>query len=73
MQSYFEKKKVIDKIIGGIHEKPETLLVWVWEIKDLALWAKEKNYNYKEIKILNRWIVGDSLPEWEWEIKILNR
>jgi hypothetical protein len=27
MQSYFEKKKVIDKIIGGIHEKPETLLV----------------------------------------------
>jgi membrane-bound lytic murein transglycosylase D len=71
MHSYFEKKWVIDKIIGGTHEKPETTLVSVWKIDDLAVWASSQDLNYKDLKLLNRWIVGESLPEGEWKIKVL--
>jgi membrane-bound lytic murein transglycosylase D len=72
MHSYFEKKWVIDKIIGWTHKKPETTLVSVWKIDDLAVWASSQDLNYKNLKLLNRWIVGESLPEGEWEIKILS-
>lgn len=71
MHSYFEKKWVIDKVIWWVHEKPDTKLISVWEITDLHLWAESQGYNYKDIKILNRWIIGDNVPEGEWEIKIL--
>lgn len=71
MHSYFEKKWVIDKVIWWVHEKPDTKLISVWEITDLHLWAESQGYNYKDIKILNRWIMGDSVPEGEWEIKVL--
>lgn len=71
MQSYFDKKWVIDKIIWGVYEKPKTELIQVWEIDDINQWSQENDYNYKDIKILNRWIIGESLPEWEWEVEVL--
>jgi membrane-bound lytic murein transglycosylase D len=73
MHSYFEKKTVIDKIIGWTHDEPDTQLVNVWKIDDLSEWAKDKGFSYKDVKILNRWIIWDSLPEGNWEIKILNK
>jgi len=71
MLSYFEKKSIVDKLIGGVYKKPETTLVQVWSIDDLKVWSQDKEYNYKDIKNLNRWIIWDTLPEWEWEIYIL--
>lgn len=71
MHSYFEKKAIIDKVIGWTQEKPNTELVAVWKIDNLSQWASENWYNYKDVKILNRWIVGESLPDGVWEIKVL--
>lgn len=71
MQSYYEKKAVIDKLIGWVYEIPNTQLISVWQIDDLALWASENWYKYKDIKTLNRWIVWDSLPDWVWDITTL--
>jgi hypothetical protein len=71
MHSYFEKKAIIDRVIGGTQEKPNTELVSVWKIDDLSQWAWENWYNYKDVKILNRWIIGESLPDGVWEIMVL--
>jgi len=71
MQSYFENKTVIDKIIWWVHEIPNTEIVTVWEVDDLTVWSSENGYKYKDIKILNRWILWDSLPDGVWDIKVL--
>jgi len=73
MQSYYENKSVIDTLIWWVHELPDIELVSVWEIPDLALWANDNGYTYKDIKILNRWILWDSLPKWDWEITVLQK
>jgi len=73
MQSYYENKSVIDRLIWWVHEIPDIELVSVWEISDLALWASNNDYTYKDIKILNRWILWNSLPEGDWEITVLQK
>ena len=71
MLSYFERQDLINKIIWGVHEKPETITLNVWEIEDISEWSSKNGYRYKDIKLLNRWIVWESLPEGEWDIKVL--
>ncbi len=71
MQSYFDNKPVIDKLIWGVHEIPKTKKIVVSKIDDLQVWSSDNNYKYKDIKTLNRWIVWDTLPEGNWEITIL--
>ena len=73
LQSYFERKEIIDKLIGGVYKKPETTTILVSSIDNLAEWSKRNGYKYKDIKNLNRWIVGESLPEGNWEIAILEK
>ena len=33
-------------------------------------WALEQGYTYKDVKVLNPWIIGRSLPKGEWEIEL---
>jgi len=73
LQAYFKDPEVITTLIGWVHEKPLTNTIKVWKIDDLALWASENNYVYNDIRVLNRWILQDSLPEWEWEIQVLQK
>lgn len=73
LQSYFENKVVIDKIIWWTYKSPLTENIRIWKIEDLSLWSKEKWYNFKDIKNLNKWIIGNSLSEWDWNIKILTK
>lgn len=73
MQSYFERKDIIDRLIWWTYEKPIVETVRVGKVGDLTAWAKENNYNYRDIKILNRWIVWDSLPEGEWDVSVLSK
>ncbi len=73
LQSYFEHKWVIDKLIGGTFISPLTQKIQLWETQDLRKWAHEHAYRYKDIKNLNRWIVWDSLPEGSWEIKVIKK
>ncbi|MBD3300788.1 MAG: transglycosylase SLT domain-containing protein [Candidatus Moranbacteria bacterium] len=51
---------------------PETETIEVeGEIEDLNQWAIDQGSNLKEVKELNPWIVGYSLPEGDWEIEII--
>jgi len=71
MLSYFEREDFINTLIGWVHKKPNTKVLKVWKIDNIPQWASSKWYRYKDIKILNKWIVGQSLPEGEWEILVL--
>ena len=73
IESYFDRKDIIDKIIWWVYDVPDTTTILVTSIEDLASWCKRNWYNYKDIKILNRWIVWESLPEGNWEVTILNK
>jgi hypothetical protein len=42
----------------------------VKQIADIADRARQNNFGYYEIKKLNPWIVGNSLPEGKWDIEI---
>ncbi|MDD4151928.1 MAG: lytic transglycosylase domain-containing protein [Candidatus Gracilibacteria bacterium] len=70
MQDYESKKWVIDKLIGDKYYPSETKTIKINKIDDLYDFASKNNTNYKNIKLLNPWIIGDSLPEGKWEIKI---
>ncbi len=71
MEDYFSKKEMIDTLIGGVYELPNTTTIEVWQIDDLQIWAQQNDYNYKDIKLLNPWIIGNTLPQGEWEITVL--
>ena len=73
LESYFERKDIIDKLIWWVYKVPKTTTILVSSIEDLAAWSKRNGYKYKDIKNLNRWIVGESLSDWNWEITILER
>lgn len=73
MHSYFERKDAIDTLIGGVQSLPETELFQVSSIENLNLWAQTQGQKYKDIKVLNRWIISESLPEWSWEIKVMKK
>ncbi len=68
---YFEKKPLIDKFIGWVYSPPETETIRVWKIDNLLDWSIENGYNYRDIKLLNPWILQNSLPEGQWEIIVL--
>lgn len=42
-------------------------------IPNLYDWARKNNNMYKDIKLLNPWILTDMLPEGQWEIDILDK
>jgi len=71
MQSYFEKKWVIDKLIGWVYDVPETQKLKLEKIDDILAWSVKNGYNYRDIRMLNPWILGNSLPDGDWEIQVL--
>jgi hypothetical protein len=71
IKDYETKKDYIDKLIWWIYEIPNTKTIEVWKIDDLKSWARDNWQNYLTIRSLNQWILGDKLPEWNWEIKVL--
>lgn len=71
MKNYMEHKKIIDKIVWVPDKIPETKIIREEKIDDLVIWAWEHWQSYNNIKLLNSWIIWNSLPKWVWEIKIL--
>ncbi len=71
MKDYESKKWFIDKIIWDKYYPPKTKTIKVEKIDNLYDFAIKQNENYKTIKLLNPWIIWDSLPEGKWEIKIM--
>lgn len=59
-------------ILGAQYDLPKTKTIKEAQIDDIAFWAYEEGYTYAQIRLLNQWIVGNTLPEAEekWEIKV---
>lgn len=70
IEGYFEKKGVIDSIIGGVYKVPDTAEIRVSKIDNILEWSIENDYNYRDIRSLNPWILQDSLPEGDWKVKV---
>lgn len=67
--SYYENKSFINTLLWWLYEKSNSITLKIdWPIDNLSDWAIENNYNYREIKILNPWIISNKLPEWSWDI-----
>ncbi len=73
IESYFDNRWVIDALIGWAYKKQDLQQVSVEKIDDLFEWSQSYNQNYKTLKILNPWILQDSLPAWNWTISILKK
>ncbi len=71
IKNYFEHKKVLDKIIGESFSLPKTESLNVWKVDDLVKFALDNWQSYNNLKLLNPWIIWDSLPEWDWEVKVI--
>ncbi len=54
-----------------------TKIIKATKVDDIATWAKENNTTYKEVKLLNPWILGKELPlhpdRIDWEIAVPNK
>lgn len=71
IEDYFDKKGIIDHIVWWVYVIPNTKIVKVNEISNIMLFAKQNGTTYKTLKLLNPWILWNSLPEWEREIILL--
>lgn len=60
-----------DSYSWEVYDNPKYTQLNVWKIDDLKTFIESKWYNYNAFKLINPWILGDSLPEWEWKIKAL--
>lgn len=50
---------------------PDYKLKSVNRVSDLTEFAHENDTTLRTLKELNRWIVGDSLPDGEWQVKVV--
>ncbi|MGC8594719.1 MAG: transglycosylase SLT domain-containing protein [Candidatus Kryptoniota bacterium] len=55
---------------ADFYQYPETKIVVVTKIDDIAAWARSRGSNYKEIKLLNPWMINRSLPVGTWAVEI---
>jgi hypothetical protein len=56
-----------------VYNLPDTKTIQVSEITNILEWSKQNGYNYRDIKILNPWILSNTLPIWDWEIVVLKK
>lgn len=71
IKNYFDHKKVLDTLIWEKYSIPETNVINEQKIDNLIKWSNDLWQNFNTIKLLNPWIKWTSLPDWNWEIKVL--
>lgn len=70
IESYETSKNVFDKIIGGVYKKPNIDIVEISGPQKLLDWSLQNGYMYRDVRMLNRWILWDTLPEGKWKIRV---
>ncbi len=59
------------ELLGQVFETPETKnVVLNGPILDLRVWAFDNDIDYQELRELNPWILGYTLPGGAWEVKL---
>ena len=56
-ESYFQRKAVIDNLIGGVYSPAKTKNISVGKIENLMKWSQENGFVYQEVRNLNPWIL----------------
>ena len=69
-ESYFQRKAVIDNLIGGVYSPAKTKNISVGKIENLMKWSQENGFVYQEVRNLNPWILWNQLPEGNWEVSV---
>lgn len=60
------------EILGDMYRPLVTKEINVKNIENLADWARQNNFGYYEVKKMNPWIMGNSLPEGKWNIQVID-
>lgn len=71
IKNYLDNKKVIDLIVWETFSLPTTESKNVEKVENLVEWSNSNGQSYNNVKLLNPWIIWNTLPEWNWDIKIL--
>ncbi|MDD3303136.1 MAG: lytic transglycosylase domain-containing protein [Candidatus Gracilibacteria bacterium] len=71
IKNYIEHKKIMNLVIGDPFTTPNTKNITEGKIDNIVEWANKNGQSYNNVKLLNPWIKGDSLPDGKWSIKIL--
>lgn len=65
--------KVFDRDeLGDVFVEPKIRIMNVSGLPDIKVWCQENKYDYAMVRQLNQWILGNSLPKGEWNIKVLD-
>ncbi len=70
LKEYEHKKIYINTLIWWTYKPLKTKTITLNKNDDLQKYCKDNNIDYLEFKTLNRWILWDKLPEWNWEVKV---
>lgn len=67
-------KLLSPEMLGQVFEAPETKTKIIdGPILDLRIWCLENDIDYQELRELNPWILGYTLPGGAWEVKLFVR
>ena len=68
LSNYFDLSKW-----GSQYGVPETQVLTLNKVDNLAVWAAGKGYTYHEIRVLNPRIRSNKLPDGTWKVKVYKR
>lgn len=68
LTSYFDLSKW-----GSQYSLPDTKIVTLNKVDNLAVWAAGQGYTYHEVRVLNPRIRGNKLPDGTWNVKVYKR
>lgn len=67
-------KLLSPEMLGQVFEAPETKTKIIdGPVLDLRIWCLENDIDYQELRELNPWILGYTLPGGAWEVKLFVR
>ena len=62
------------QMLGDIFDEPVTKKMAIQgPVIDLRVWCLENEIDYQELRELNPWILGYTLPGGAWEVKLFVR
>ncbi len=64
ISDYIDTKNIV------AYPKANTVAIQPWKVSDLVERAEEEWYSFKEIKQLNPWILGNSLPKVKLDVEV---
>ena len=64
ISDYIDTKDIV------AYTNPNTVTIQPWKVSDLVERAEDEGYSFKEIKELNPWILGNTLPKVKLDVEV---